>query len=100
MATTFSNDDNLPPLPLPDLHDTLSLYLETIRPHVNDEEYEKTAEIVREFEHGQGKVLHEELKERANSMGNWVSILLISILLLYLLYVHTYVQGVSKIVDI
>lgn len=68
---TFSFDD-LPPLPVPPLRDTLDRYLMWVRPHVSNEEYENTEEIVKKFANGVGKDLHEKLVAVAASKKNWL----------------------------
>ena len=73
MAKTFEFDNDLPPLPLPDLKDTLSTYLESLRPLVTSEkEFAEIENIVREFENGIGQELHERLQQRAATEKNWV----------------------------
>lgn len=47
-----------------------------VRPHVSNEEYENTEEIVKKFANGVGKDLHEKLVAVAASKKNWVSICL------------------------
>jgi hypothetical protein len=71
--STFQYDEDLPSLPLPSLSNTLNKYLDTVRPHVSEEEFAHTESLVREFEHGQGKVLHEKLRQKAGQSKNWVS---------------------------
>ena len=70
---TFSNDELLPPLPLPELNDSLSLYLDSVKPHLNDEEFVKTKQIVDDFKKNEGKILHERLLDRAKKRKNWVN---------------------------
>ena len=69
---TFGADDSLPDLPVPDLEATLQIYLESVRPHVGEDELEKTEELVRNFAAGLGAELHQELKQRAAEKRNWV----------------------------
>lgn len=69
---TFSEDEKLPPLPLPSLNHTLERYLDSVRPFVTDAEFAKTQEIVRKFEHGEGKVLQGKLEVKAKNNKNWV----------------------------
>lgn len=70
---TFQYDADLPSLPLPSLQNTLNKYLDTVRPHVNEEEFAATESLVREFEQGQGRTLHEKLMHKATQSKNWVS---------------------------
>lgn len=39
----------LPRLPVPKLNDTLKIYLATVRPHLNDEEFAVTSSLVQDF---------------------------------------------------
>ena len=71
---TFSNDELLPPLPLPKLNDSLSLYLDSVKPHLTKEEFAKTKQIVESFEKNEGSVLHQRLIDRAKERKNWVCI--------------------------
>ena len=70
---TFQYDDELPSLPLPSLRTTLNKYLDTVRPHVSEEEFAATESLVRDFESGAGKLLHEKLVHKATQSKNWVS---------------------------
>lgn len=70
---TFQYDNELPSLPLPSLKNTLNKYLDTVRPHVSEEEFAYTESLVREFEEGHGKVLHDKLTQKATQSKNWVS---------------------------
>ena len=70
---TFSNDELLPPLPLTELNDSLSLYLDSVKPHLTYEEFVKTKEIVDNFEENEGKILHQRLLDRAKERKNWVN---------------------------
>lgn len=47
--------------------------LTSVKPFVNKEEFMNTEKLVKEFENGVGKSLHEVLLARAQSMQNWVS---------------------------
>lgn len=69
---SFSYQQKLPSLPVPDLHQTLERYLDSVKPHVSPEDYRKTEAIVREFEHGQGQLLHSLLVDRASQNRNWL----------------------------
>ncbi|CAG2100244.1 unnamed protein product [Medioppia subpectinata] len=69
---TFENEDNLPSLPVPQLRSTLDHYLETVRPVVTDEEYEKTETIVRNFENGVAVDLQQMLVKRSELHKNWL----------------------------
>ncbi|RKP13517.1 acyltransferase ChoActase/COT/CPT, partial [Piptocephalis cylindrospora] len=61
----------LPPLPVPDLQDTLDTYLETVRPLLQssqDFDYEHTKRIVQAFAENEGPRLQEALERRATDM--------------------------------
>ena len=72
-TTTFSNDDELPSLPLPDLDSTLSLYLDSVKAltEANGDTFDKTAEIVKDIKI---ELLHQELVKRSQEKKNWVGI--------------------------
>ena len=72
-STTFSNDDQLPSLPLPDLDSTLSLYLDSVKALTEDngDTFDKTAEIVKDIKI---ELLHQELVKRSQEKKNWVGI--------------------------
>ncbi|XP_022250170.1 peroxisomal carnitine O-octanoyltransferase-like isoform X1 [Limulus polyphemus] len=69
---TFHNDNRLPNLPIPTLHQTLQKYLESVQPVVSDEEYLKTKTSVAQFEQGLGRHLHCKLMEKTKHMRNWL----------------------------
>ncbi|XP_034234583.1 peroxisomal carnitine O-octanoyltransferase [Thrips palmi] len=69
---TFSEDEKLPPLPLPSLRHTLERYVDSVRPFVSDAEFANTQEIVKKFEKGEGKLLQEKLEAKAKIEKNWV----------------------------
>ncbi|KAL5006497.1 hypothetical protein ScPMuIL_015303 [Solemya velum] len=69
---TFQYDDGLPPLPLPPLHKTLQKYLDSVKPHLTRSEYENTANIVEQFEHGVGADLYKKLEDKAKNSKNWL----------------------------
>ncbi|XP_013103640.2 peroxisomal carnitine O-octanoyltransferase isoform X2 [Stomoxys calcitrans] len=69
---TYDYDEDLPPLPLPDLRDTMERYYESIKPFGNDEELANARKAIAEFENGIGAQLHAKLKDRASKMKNWL----------------------------
>ncbi|XP_005153004.2 peroxisomal carnitine O-octanoyltransferase [Melopsittacus undulatus] len=69
---TFQYQDFLPSLPVPPLDDSLSKYLDAVKPFLNEEEYQRTENIVKKFKNGIGKELHEKLLERAKTRRNWL----------------------------
>ncbi|NWU90317.1 OCTC octanoyltransferase, partial [Upupa epops] len=69
---TFQYQDTLPSLPVPPLDESLSKYLDAVKPFLNEEEYQRTEDIVKKFENGIGKLLHQKLLERAKTRRNWL----------------------------
>ncbi|KAM9302990.1 peroxisomal carnitine O-octanoyltransferase isoform 2-T2 [Morus bassanus] len=69
---TFQYQDSLPSLPVPPLDESLSKYLDSVKPFLNQEEYQRTEDIVKKFENGIGKELHQKLLERAKTRRNWL----------------------------
>ncbi|NXY81104.1 OCTC octanoyltransferase, partial [Alcedo cyanopectus] len=69
---TFQYQDSLPSLPVPPLDESLSKYLDAVKPFLNQEEYQRTEDIVKKFENGIGKELHQKLLERAKTRRNWL----------------------------
>ncbi|PKU34859.1 peroxisomal carnitine o-octanoyltransferase [Limosa lapponica baueri] len=43
-----------------------------VKPFLNEEEYKRTEDIVKKFENGIGKELHQKLLERAKTRRNWL----------------------------
>lgn len=69
---TFQYQRSLPPLPVPALRDTLSKYLDAVKPFASEEEFGATVAIVKRFEEGIGQELHQKLLQRAKSKRNWL----------------------------
>ena len=65
----------LPKLPVPILEQTLERYLETVKPIVNDAQYERTRAMVKAFgsSNGPGPRLQEKLLQLREEKDNWVS---------------------------
>ena len=65
----------LPKLPIPELAETLAKYLLCIRPIVSSDQYERTRQLVEEFQAsgGTGELLQKRLLEYAETTDNWVS---------------------------
>ncbi|XP_053265504.1 peroxisomal carnitine O-octanoyltransferase isoform X2 [Podarcis raffonei] len=68
---TFQYQSSLPSLPVPALDESLRKYLDSVRPFLNQEEYQRTSDIVKRFGNGIGKELHQKLVERAKVKRNW-----------------------------
>ncbi|XP_059155406.1 peroxisomal carnitine O-octanoyltransferase-like [Physella acuta] len=71
---TFQYNKDLLTLPVPDLSNTLKKYLQSVKPLVTEDEYKKTEFIVQQFASGEGKYLHEKLKEKAKNKRNWLEL--------------------------
>ncbi|KAJ3372960.1 Carnitine O-acetyltransferase mitochondrial [Allomyces arbusculus] len=73
----YAQQSSLPHLPVPDLDATLKKYLQTVRPHVDDDGYARTEAVVAEFLANQGPELQERLLARAqecNARGtSWLA---------------------------
>ncbi|CAH2282382.1 peroxisomal carnitine O-octanoyltransferase [Pelobates cultripes] len=69
---TFQYQNSLPPLPVPNLEESLSKYCDAVKPFLSQEEFENTCKIVKRFENGIGKELHQKLIERARVRKNWL----------------------------
>ena len=71
----MSLQNQLGKLPVPSLKDTLPKFLRTVRPLVNNVEYEETFDKVKDFakEGGLGHKLQALLEERARITENWFS---------------------------
>src|ERR1700748_2868517 len=66
----------IPHLPIPTISSTAHKYLETVRPHVTEAQYNKTQAAVQEFLHSNHvKTLQQRLQDRAALLGmkNWLS---------------------------
>eukprot|EP01137_Pigoraptor_chileana_P035371 Opistho-2@29268 len=72
--STLQYQDQLPRLPVPNLEETCSKYLASVRPVVNDADYEETSRVVNDFKRpgGAGERLHVKLVERAKEHRNWL----------------------------
>ena len=70
----FPHQAELPPLPLPELSDTLERYLKTVQPLLSEEEWAHTQGVVADFgrEGGEGEELQVFLEEKASSERNWM----------------------------
>ncbi|XP_050423974.1 choline O-acetyltransferase [Adelges cooleyi] len=61
----------LPKLPVPLLERTMKLYLETLKPILNEKQQENVRKLVSEFTSGPGPILQEILIERREEYDNW-----------------------------
>lgn len=69
----YSYQGSLPNLPVPAVKDTVKRYLESVRPLVDDAEYERKNKLAAEFESSVGKRLQWYLKLKALWASNYVS---------------------------
>ncbi|KAK2752465.1 hypothetical protein FQN54_008127 [Arachnomyces sp. PD_36] len=69
---TFSNQDSLPRLPIPDLEATCKKYLDTLAPLQTGREHEDTKAAVAEFLRSGGPELQERLKKYATSKSSYI----------------------------
>lgn len=72
----LAKQDSLPPLPVPALQQTMEKYLSAIKPLVDEEEFEYTQDLVKDFlkPNGDGEHLQNKLIQKAKTETNWVSI--------------------------
>ncbi len=73
-SALFPHQEELPPLPLPALSDTLDRYLQSVKPLLSAEEFAHTQAVVADFgrEGGEGEALQCFLEEKAESERNWM----------------------------
>ncbi|XP_041830596.1 carnitine O-palmitoyltransferase 1, liver isoform-like isoform X2 [Melanotaenia boesemani] len=69
----YSYQGSLPNLPLPTIKDTVKRYMESVRPLMNDTEYERMTKLAAEFEGSLGNRLQWYLKLKALWASNYVS---------------------------
>ncbi|XP_060884043.1 carnitine O-palmitoyltransferase 1, liver isoform-like isoform X1 [Labrus mixtus] len=69
----YSYQASLPNLPLPAIKDTVKRYLESVRPLMDDEKYERMTQLASEFESSLGNRLQWYLKLKALWAANYVS---------------------------
>lgn len=71
-TNTYEFDEMLPPLPLPELKDTMQRYYDSVKPFGTAEELSNTRKVIDEFERGIGAKLQAQLKNRASTLKNWL----------------------------
>ncbi|KAK2832856.1 hypothetical protein Q5P01_016745 [Channa striata] len=69
----YSYQTSLPHLPVPAIKDTLSRYLESVRPLLTDPEFERMTKLASQFESSLGNRLQRYLKLKALWATNYVS---------------------------
>ncbi len=74
-ASSNTNPQNLPKLPVPKLNETLKKLLDSVEPHVNTSTFENTKNLAKEFGRpgGVGEKLQSLLEKRAETKENWLS---------------------------
>ena len=72
MSATFGHEAALPPLPVPDLDQTLAMYLKSLEPLLSAEDLAATKAHAEHFKANHGASLHAELTEIAATEGNWL----------------------------
>ena len=69
---TFSNQDSLPKLPIPDLEDTCKRYIESLSALQTPREQDETKAAVQDFLKTDGPVLQDKLKNYASSKTSYI----------------------------
>jgi hypothetical protein len=69
---TYSLQDSLPSLPVPDLNQSCSKFLQSVRPLLTDEEYAVSKNKLEDFRKKEGKDLHKKLWYYSLTVGNWI----------------------------
>ncbi|KAG8222414.1 hypothetical protein J437_LFUL004873 [Ladona fulva] len=69
----YSYQGSLPRLPLPSVHDTIQRFLRSVRPIMNDEEYERVERLGKDFEKGIAVKLQRYLILKSWWSTNYVS---------------------------
>lgn len=71
----LAKQDSLPPLPVPSLQQTMDKYLLAVKPLVDEEDYEYTKDLVKDFlkPNGDGEMLHDKLLQKAKTEKNWLA---------------------------
>lgn len=69
----YSFQGSLPRLPLPNVHDTLSRYLDSVRPLLDDPNYERMQDLAKDFERTIGPKLQRYLMLKSWWSTNYVS---------------------------
>ncbi|GAB6021932.1 hypothetical protein CHUAL_006094 [Chamberlinius hualienensis] len=74
-STGQQQPQELPRLPVPTLKQTLEKYLQTVEPHLTNQQFENTKRLVNEFGKtgGIGEKLQDQLVKRYNESDNWLA---------------------------
>jgi carnitine O-acetyltransferase len=71
-GVTFTNQDSLPKLPIPDLESTCRKYIESLVPLQTPREHEETKASVYDFLKSEGPELQEKLKKYASYKTSYI----------------------------
>lgn len=69
----FSYQSSMPGMPVPNLNDTIRRYLRTVRPLLDDENYNRIKQAALDFQNGPGPKLQRYLKIKSYISSNYVS---------------------------
>ena len=72
LKATLAQQEHLKKLPLPSLSETISRWLPTTLPHLNDQEYARTRELAHDFIK-QAEPMQKYLQDKAARKDNWVT---------------------------
>jgi hypothetical protein len=81
MEKTFDLETKCKRLPVPELADTLSVYLQSLIPLTTDDELREVTAIAKDFQQTTGAVLQKRLLERCEGIENERFIFVVVILL-------------------
>lgn len=71
-GVTYSHQDELAKLPIPNLENTVERYLNALRPLQNAQEHHDTEAAVKEFVHADGPELQSRLKKYATDKTSYI----------------------------
>jgi len=63
MKETYKNHTSIPQIPVPELGETLEIYIRCLKPLVDDVACERTAALADEFAKNEGRLLQHKLLE-------------------------------------
>ena len=69
----LSTQSCLPNLPLPTINETCERWLDSVKPLMSEDDYNKAVDMAREFSHGVGNKLQNYLKFKRLITQNWVT---------------------------
>ena len=77
-SSTYSFQNQLPHLPVPEIEETWEKYLDTVKPLITLKEFSQTKSLIKQFSNQARKNLQTALKEYAKSKDNWLADLWVS----------------------